>query len=391
MRILYVSPFPPQPDGIGTYTEAIANVLRTNGDEVRVIAVRSESLTNPAVLALLPTRRTDLAALRDLVVAWQPDCIHVQFAVAAFGVRTPVLLSWLRLMRSTKIPIVITMHEVTRDIGRLRSIGSAIYRALAGCCDHIIVHTQAALSECTSAVHVPTDRISVIPHPTPSRPHEVITSEELRQRFGLNDDVILLAFGFIHVDKGLPDLVAALRILCRMSPPSLDGVRIVIAGAVRRRSGLFRLFELQDRIHLRRVRRLAHRGGVDRHLLFTGYVPTAEVAGWFLAATAVVLPYRRTEQSGVAALANAFGVPVLASAVGGLRDLYDNSGWTFPPRDPHAIAQVLAAFLAGPENSPAVLSAPHPIPGLAVVVAATTDVYQDMIAVWERNSGVRLP
>jgi glycosyltransferase involved in cell wall biosynthesis len=391
MRILYVSPFPPERDGIGTYTEAIAGVLRTNGNEVRVIAVRAESLANPAVLALLPTRRADLLALRDQVLAWQPDCIHVQFAVAAFGVRTPALLSWLRLMRSTKIPIVITMHEVTRDIGRLRSAGGLIYRSIGACCDQIIVHTQAAFAECVRTARVPIDRISVIPHPTPSPPHEAVTSDELRRRFHLNDDVVLLAFGFIHVDKGLPDLVTALRILRSMSPSSLDGVRVVIAGSVRRRSGLFRLFELQDRIHLRRVRRMGRRGGVDRYLLFTGYVPADEVAGWFRAATAVVLPYRRTEQSGVAALAHAFGVPALASAVGGLRELYGNSGWTFPPRDPHAIARVVAAFIARPVNSTVARGKRHTITDLAVVVSATTDIYQDMIAAWERNFGVRLP
>ena len=352
MRILYVSPFPPARDGIGTYTETIIRQLRAIGHEACVIAARSESQANPDVLAVLPTGRAELATLRDLAVAWNPDVIHVQFAVAAFGTRTRSLLQWLRLMRSTGIPVVITMHEVTRDIERLRTAGSLIYRAFAARCDHIIVHTRDALAGCVNTLGVPLDRLSVIPHPTATPPAEVTTGKQLRDRFGLDDDTVLLAFGFVHIDKGLPDLVSALRIVRSNNPALLHNVRVVVAGAVRQRSGVFRLFELQDHMHLRHTRRLSRRIGVAQYILFTGYVPTNDIAGWFRTSSAVVLPYRRTEQSGVAALANAFEVPALTSAVGGLRDLYNTSKWTFPPRDPNSLAQVLADFLSCTNDSP---------------------------------------
>ena len=83
---------------------------------------------------------------------WRPNRVHVQFAVAAFGTRTLALLQWLRLMRSTGIPVVITLHEVTRDIERLRYAGRLIYHALAARCDHMIVHTRGALTKCVNAV-----------------------------------------------------------------------------------------------------------------------------------------------------------------------------------------------------------------------------------------------
>jgi glycosyltransferase involved in cell wall biosynthesis len=380
MRILYVSPFPPARDGIGTYTEAIIKQLRANGHEARVIAARSESLGNPDVLAVLPTGRAEIATLRDLTVAWNPDVIHVQFAVAAFGTRTRSLLKWLQLMRRTGIPVVITMHEVTRDIGRLRYAGRLIYRAFAARCDHIIVHTRDAQTECVNTVDVPLNRLSVIPHPTANPPAEVMTGKELRGRFGLNDDTVLLAFGFIHVDKGLPDLVSALRIVRSSNPELLHNVRVVVAGAVRERSGVFRLFEFQDHMHLRYTRRLSRRIGVSQHILFTGYVPADDMAGWFRTSSAVVLPYRRTEQSGVAALANAFNVPVLASAVGGLRDLYEASKWTYPPCDPNALAKVLSNFLSRTDDSPSNFIAAQPHNDLSSVGASTIDIYRALSA-----------
>ena len=378
MRVLYVSPFPPIRDGIGTYTKLILEALREQGLQARVIVPREESLGGPDALALLRPGRRELAALRDAAVAWKPDCIHVQFAVAAFGTRTPALIRWLRLMRPTGIPVVITMHEVTRDIGLLGSAGKALYRALATKCDRIIVHTQSAFDACVADMHVPPASISVIPHPTATPPVEVVTGEELRNRFGLGTATLLLAFGFIHVDKGLPDVVAALRLIRDSGSPSLDSVKLVIAGTVRRRSGVFRLFELRDQIHLRRTLSLARRSGVDRNIVLAGYVPETEIAGWFRAATAVVLPYRRTEQSGVAALANAFERPVLASMVGGLTELYGKSPWTFPPADPEKLARVLADFLALPASEQVPTGEQSSSTDLNVVLAATVDVYHSV-------------
>ena len=119
---------------------------------------------------------------------------------------------------------------------------------------------------------------------------------------------------------------------------------------MRPRRGLFRLFEWRDRLHLARVLRIARRGGLSDIIVRTGYVSEADVAGWFRAASAVVLPYRRTEQSGVASLANAFGVPVLASTAGGLGERYGSSAWTFPPCAPRELAAALARFLAAPRD-----------------------------------------
>ena len=81
--------------------------------------------------ALSGAGRPDLAALRGRTRDWCPDLIHVQFAVAAFGTRTRTLLACLELVRATtKIPVVVTMHEVTRDTALLRGLGIRIYGRL---------------------------------------------------------------------------------------------------------------------------------------------------------------------------------------------------------------------------------------------------------------------
>ena len=218
--------------------------------------------------------------------------------------------------------------------------------------------------------------VSVVPHPDTKPPRVISSPDDLRRRFNLGDKELLLAFGFIHVDKGLCDLIEALAILRKTAPHSLDGIRLVIAGDVRPRVGLFRAFELRDKVHFARALRRSHRAGLDHIVILTGYVPEDDVAGWFNASIGVVLPYQRTEQSGVASLANAFGVPVLASKVGGLAEQYATSPWLFPPRNPQELASVLASFIATAPQERALSGGPHKAAEMETVLEATLSTYR---------------
>jgi hypothetical protein len=99
-------------------------------------------------------------------------------------------------------------------------------------------------------------------------------------------------------------------------------------------------------------------------------VPSDELRAWFDLANVVVLPYRRSEQSGVASLAAAAGAPLLTSAVGELGAM--STVPPVPPRDPVALARELNAFL----TANAAGSRPAtPSPDLAETVAETTALY----------------
>ena len=376
MKIIYVSPFPPAHDGIGTYTRAFVSAMTDQGHEARVITPRVHPDSPQEVIGAIGGGAGQLTGLHDVVMRWQPDVVHVQFAIAAFGARTGRLLQSLRMLHSDLgLPTVITMHEVTRDTALMKSAGRTIYRRVADLCENIIVHTSGAADALTGTVGVPASKVIVIPHPRTRLPAAGSTPADLRGHFGLGSTRILLAFGFIHVDKGLGDLVSAIGLLRASATVSLDDISLVIAGAVRPRNGLFRAFAVRDQIHLWRVLRQARREGTWQHLVTTGYVPDGDIAGWFRAADAVVLPYRRTEQSGVAGLADAFGVPVLASTAGGLGEHFAGSPWIFPPGNPESLARVLADFLSAPAGQRR-HEAPHlRFADLAEVVKATLDVY----------------
>jgi glycosyltransferase involved in cell wall biosynthesis len=374
MRILFITPYPPVVDGIGDYSVALADELRAQGHEIRVIAARPGAGTTRAeVMGTLPRSRSELRTTVAAVKEWSPHVVHLQFAVASFGTRTPAVIRLMRALASLPARRVVTLHEVTRDTASLRGAGRAVYRRVSELANVNVVHTRAAWDALAGAVGVDPARIQLVPHPRRGLPVATATAGELRFRHGLGDSRVLLAFGFIHVDKGLDDLVRACAIL--RDDPTLADVRLVVAGQVRTRATAFKVFELRDRLHLRKVRKLVRRSGIGERVLFTGYVPSGELRPWFELCEAAVLPYVRIEQSGVASLAAGAGAPVLASEVGGLGHEFSGERWTYPARDPDALANVLRDFLQTPAGDRPALPGGDAEPNLAEVAATTAALY----------------
>ena len=383
MKVLYVSPYPPAHDGIGNYTWTIATAMREAGVDIGVVVPRRAPAAPPEILGAVNAGPHEYAKLRATIAQLAPDIIHVQFAIAAFGSRAGALLRRIdALRRDLKIPIVVTLHEFTRESALLPVAGGALYRRVASHCDQVIVHTDMAKNAVVDRFGVPASKVTVIPHPS-AQPRVVTAScDDLRSRFGLDGARVMLAFGFIHVDKGLDDLVRALGILRAGGCAPLNNYVLVVAGAVRPRRGVFRAFEARDRLHFSRVMALARRNGVRDRLVMTGYVPVGEVATWFNLADVVVLPYRRIEQSGVASLARSFPVPVLASTAGGLAEQFAGSTWTFPPRAPDQLARTLRRFLAATPAERMPQRANGRIDDLATVITRTIELYETVIREW---------
>jgi glycosyltransferase involved in cell wall biosynthesis len=101
---------------------------------------------------------------------------------------------------------------------------------------------------------------------------------------------------------------------------------------------------------VRRLMALAAELGVRDSVTLLGHVPRSEMPGIFRSANAVVCtPWY--EPFGIVPLeAMACGVPVVAAAVGGLRDTVVDRGTGIhvPPQDPEAIASALALLLGDP-------------------------------------------
>ncbi len=164
-----------------------------------------------------------------------------------------------------------------------------------------------------------------------------------RRRLGLPADAVVLLFaGRIQPLKG-PDIVLrAAAELLRSRPGLADKLIVVFVGGP---SGS----EVGDP---GRLGGLAAGLGLSGRLRFEPPCPHRELADWYRAATAVLVP-SHSESFGLVALeAQACGTPVVAAAVGGLHTAvrHGHSGILVDGHDPAAYARVLAGLLCSPRR-----------------------------------------
>ncbi|NYD78162.1 glycosyltransferase [Arthrobacter cupressi] len=151
----------------------------------------------------------------------------------------------------------------------------------------------------------------------------------------------ILSVGRLVPRKGVDLVIQALPLLARAG---FDDVELLIVG------GSGDALTLEDDPEARRLRMLAKELGVEDRVTLRGQVPRDAMPGIFHSADAVVCaPWY--EPFGIVPLeAMACGVPVVAAAVGGLREtvVHQETGLHVPPHDPEAIADAVARLLADP-------------------------------------------
>lgn len=209
---------------------------------------------------------------------------------------------------------------------------------------------QQAILDRADAVHVmaadtaaavggyfalPPGRTFHVPHPSYVGAYETtLTRDEARYQLDLDVDATAYALvGAIKPYKGLEDLLTAFDALYAEDPRR----RLLVAGAPD-----------HDAVSTAFVRRCERHPGI---LVRSSRIPAAEMPVYLRAADAVVLPYRRTLNSGVLLLAYTFGLPVVAPDLPGIAELLGpDTARSFTPGDAADLARAMreVADLGGP-------------------------------------------
>ncbi len=237
--------------------------------------------------------------------------------------------------------VVMTAHNVNaaRRDGRDSWLNRATLRIQYRLCDRIFVHTQRMRDQMLEQFDVVAERVSVIPFGiNDTTPKTALTTSQARTRLALGaQDRVLLFFGQIAPYKGLEHLVAALPAAFAADP----SLRLVIAGKVKAGCEDYwhgiRQALGSPALGSRVIQRIAH-------------VPDAEVELYFKAAHVLVVPYVEIFQSGVPFLAYSFGLPVIATDVGTLREdiVEGRTGFVCRPRDAQDLARAIARYFGSP-------------------------------------------
>lgn len=255
-----------------------------------------------------------------MVRRFGPDVIHAQE-----GLRDELAFA---LPFLPKVPFFLTIHDPDphsgRDYRKFRFSRHRLYRwILRRRSSAAIVHGEQLKQVVEGAWPKLKGRVYVIPH----GPLGIVTDES---RESPRISGALLFFGRMGEYKGLGVFIQAVLSL-RASGYKVFGI---VAG---RGPDLELNRSAMDGIEFFDVR--------DR------YIPASEVDQLFRQADIVVLPYKDGTQSGVAAMALGYGLPVVASNVGSIPELvrHGKNGLLVPPGDPSSLASAIAQLLDSDE------------------------------------------
>jgi glycosyltransferase involved in cell wall biosynthesis len=232
--------------------------------------------------------------------------------------------------------IAFTAHNINagkRD-GYDSPLNRASLRFQYRLCDRIFVHTTKMKEELVSEFSVPEDKIVTIPFGINNAvPTTTLSGDEARQKLGLNqDNKVILFFGNIAPYKGLEFLVEAFSTISKADP----AMRLIIAGRPKGPKNYWE--EIQQTISQCKLD-----GSVIKKI---EYISDDQIEVYFKAADILVLPYVSIFQSGVLFLAYSFGLPVIATNVGSLKqDIIDGkTGFVCEPEDPGTLLRTIQNY-----------------------------------------------
>ncbi len=284
-------------------------------------ALASWRLKRPAngLLFLLALPRLALLARRNAIVhsqGWEIPQLSV-----------PGLLA----LRIAGRPVVQTAHGTFERTSRARRVRALSRRLQGALTARTIVHTEGDVGRLPPSI---ARRAVVIPHGEYgglARTGGEADRGATRAALGIGENAhVTLMFGQLRTDKGLGDLLAALRALPRL--------HLLIGGE---EAGA--LAENREA--------LADPALAGRVTIREGFLDMAEAARLFAASDTVALPYRVASQSGVLLLAYGFRRPVVVYPVGGMAEavIDGETGWICSAADAQALTAALSAAIeAGP-------------------------------------------
>ncbi|HKP92240.1 MAG TPA: glycosyltransferase [Thermoleophilaceae bacterium] len=216
-----------------------------------------------------------------------------------------------------KRPRVLTAHDVLPREPRPGQ--RAATRRLLRSMDAVVAHSEHGAARLREELGVEPERVHVIPHGAFEHLTRLPDERPLPDELAAVERPVVLFFGLLRPYKGIDVLLDAWR--------SVDAdAELWIVGMPR-----------MDVAPLR--------ARADARVRFVPrFVSEPEIPAYFRRADVVVLPYRETEASGVLYTALAFGKAIVASDVGGFREV--GAGRLVPPGDAGALSSALTELLA---------------------------------------------
>lgn len=250
----------------------------------------------------------NLIILTIMVFLHKVDVIHVQWLplIELVNIRKLELIL-LKIWKSKGVNIVYTVHNILpHDTGeKFYSTYLDIYRT----CNQLICHTNNTALQLENKFGIDSKKINIIPHGPLFDSIKYVDKKKAKKELGLPNTKIVLLLGFLRPYKGIEFLLEAWKaFIDNFNEP----VNLIIAG--------------DGKVQYKNsIQELIKKMNIENSVVTKfEFIKTEEVPLYHYAADLVVFPYKSIDQSGALYTAMATERPIIATDVGGFKDVIND-------------------------------------------------------------------
>ncbi len=337
MRIAYLSTFYPFRGGIAQFNALLHQALEKQGHTVKAftftcqypkilfpgktqyVTEKDHAIPVESQAVLNTVNPFSYESTAREILDWQPDVLIMKYWMSFFA---PSLGHVAKKLKKKGVKTVCIIDNAIPHEPKF--FDKPLTRLFFKQCTHFVVMSEAVKKDLLQLK--PDANYIHLPHPLYNHFGEKNDRKEACSHFGLDvAKKTLLFFGLIRDYKGLDWLIQTMSLLD-------DSYQLLIAGEC---YGSFEKYEML----------INQSPAKNRIKAFNRYIDDAEVPFFFSVADLLVLPYKSATQSGVIPIAYHFGLPVLATDVGGLRETLEPAGTgLICEPSPESIAQSVNRF-----------------------------------------------
>lgn len=342
LPIAFVGTYPPRRCGIATFTRDLAEATKKANDSVVPMAV---AITDPAgqyeygedvKYEVRQGVKADYTRAAEFLNHTGVRLVSLQHEHGIFGGDDGAYV--LDFLAALRVPAIVTLHTVLKSPSESQR---AIVQKMSKQCAAVVVMSKIAADLLDRSYGVSGRNVVVLPHGIPvMQPRD---RQELKAKFGVPRQRMLLTFGLLGPSKGIEVVIRALPTMIRAFPDLVYFVVGATHPAIVRRQG---------EAYRTSLERQAERLGVRQHVIFRDqFVSIDELCSYLQAADVFISPYQNEAQvtSGALSYAMGAGAAVISTPYWHAQELLAaGRGFLFPFGDNAALSSVVTWLLGSP-------------------------------------------
>ena len=240
-----------------------------------------------------------------IISSIQPDLIHVH--------NRPLLALYLQKKLGDRIPCILHLHNLYNSLGKRERppVGTTIpVAAFVACSQFVLDRERTRLGLGADSYWVVYNGVN--PETFSCRWQQPNRATDIRKKFGIGEEPVVLFVGKIRQSKGVGVLLPAMELVWRFFPKAvllLAGGTEYGQGRTNRATPFYR--QLQEQLQQ-----------ASGRVVLTGFIPPSQIAAIYQAGDIFVGPSQIEEGLGLVFLeAAASGLPIIATQQGGIPEV----------------------------------------------------------------------